>query len=241
MPNRNLDYIQHAAELSGRVAGAVTHGGASLTGAAAMWAWFGSNYQQIAAVCAIFGVAISLVGVWLNVRSNRRRVDALESLEARVAKSFANKQAGKAKVMVLVSLFTAAAAVVGFEGYELIDYADPVGIPTACFGHTATAEIGKQRTDSECQSLLMIELAEYQGCVLSHSRPTLSTNQLAAFTSFTYNVGCSKFRSSTLLKKLNAGDVVGACNELPRWVYARGVKLNGLVRRREVERLLCLA
>ncbi|WP_405045477.1 glycoside hydrolase family protein [Pseudomonas aeruginosa] len=44
---------------------------------------------------------------------------------------------------------------------------------------------------------------------------------------------------STLLRKLNAGDVRGACAELSRWVYAGGKKLGGLVRRRAAERELC--
>ena len=72
----------------------------------------------------------------------------------------------------------------------------------------------------------------------------LSTGQLAAFTSFTYNVGVSNFESSTLRRRLNAGDFQGACDELLRWRYATkaGVKveLPGLVRRREAERELCL-
>jgi lysozyme len=64
---------------------------------------------------------------------------------------------------------------------------------------------------------------------------------VAAYTSFTYNVGVGAFEKSTLLRKLNGGDRVAACNELPRWVYARGVKLPGLVNRRREEQALCLS
>lgn len=142
---------------------------------------------------------------------------------------------------LIASVFLAAASVVGFEGYQLVDYHDPVGIPTACFGHTASAEVGKVRTEAECQGLLLEELRAYQHCVLEVVEVPLNQNQLAAFTSFTYNVGCSAFKSSTLLKKLNAGDSIGACNEMTRWVYAKGIKLNGLVNRREAEKTLCLA
>ncbi|EKN6093795.1 TPA: glycoside hydrolase family protein, partial [Yersinia enterocolitica] len=45
---------------------------------------------------------------------------------------------------------------------------------------------------------------------------------------------------STLLKKLNNNDLIGACNELQRWVYAGGKRWKGLVSRREIERELCL-
>ena len=57
---------------------------------------------------------------------------------------------------------------------------------------------------------------------------------------FIYNAGEGNFANSTMLKKLNSGDVAGACNELKRWVYSGGQKLAGLVARREAERDLCL-
>ena len=127
-----------------------------------------------------------------------------------------------------------------FESYRAVDYRDPVGVPTACFGHTATAQLGKERSLQECEDILIAEVRETQTAVLRHVQVPLNDNQLAALTSFTYNVGETNFRTSTLLRKLNEGDYQGACDELPRWVYAKGVRLNGLARRREQERLVCL-
>nr|WP_276554179.1 lysozyme [Cupriavidus gilardii] len=83
-------------------------------------------------------------------------------------------------------------------------------------------------------------LGEANAGVNSCVRVPLTDGQRTAFVSFTYNVGRGAFCGSTLVRKLNAGDYVGACNELPRWVYAKGVKLPGLVNRREQERALCL-
>ncbi len=140
-----------------------------------------------------------------------------------------------------VALFMAAAVIVPFEGYRRLDYLDPVGIPTACFGRTTGAEVGTTRTESECVGMLVEDLQHYQTCLLSAVNVKLDDHQLAALTSWTYNVGCGAMKSSTLVLKLNAGDYVGACNQLPRWVYARGFKLNGLIIRRESERRLCLA
>jgi lysozyme len=128
-----------------------------------------------------------------------------------------------------------------FEGYRQVDYHDPVGIPTACFGHTETAAIGTQRDVYGCEDLLLEDVRDRQAMVLRHTTVPLNDNQLAALTSFVYNVGENAYRQSTLLKKLNAGDYEGACRELPRWVYAKGVKLSGLVRRRDQEMKLCLA
>jgi len=69
----------------------------------------------------------------------------------------------------------------------------------------------------------------------------LGEYQRAALYSFTYNVGTNAFSKSTLLKRLNAGDVDGACEELRRWIYAGGQKWRGLMNRRDMERTMCLA
>ena len=41
-----------------------------------------------------------------------------------------------------------------------------------------------------------------------------------------------------MARKLKAGDIPGACNELPRWIYAKGKVLPGLVARRAAESAL---
>ena len=127
-----------------------------------------------------------------------------------------------------------------FEGLRLKAYLDPVGIETICYGETDGVELGQEATAQECRDMLAIRLGwfSYQVGGLVDVPITVETH--AALTSFSYNVGIQAFSKSTLLKKLNAGDYKGACNELPRWVYAKGRKLNGLVRRREAEKELCL-
>lgn len=134
------------------------------------------------------------------------------------------------------------AMLAGFEGYRQIDYYDPHGaVDTACFGHTATAQMGTERDLIGCENLLLEDVRKYQAAVLRHAEVPLNDNQLAALTSWVYNVGEGAYRDSTLLRKLNSGDYVGACNELPRWVYAKGVRLKGLERRRQMEKELCLS
>lgn len=143
------------------------------------------------------------------------------------------------KSLLAGSLATAVSVVAYFEGRELVGYVDPVGIPTVCYGHTATARVGQVKTDAECEQLLQQDLGIALAAVDRHL-PSLPPTTRAALGSFTYNVGTGAFQSSTLLRKAKAGDLVGACNELSRWVYAGGRVLNGLVRRREAERELCL-
>ncbi len=48
------------------------------------------------------------------------------------------------------------------------------------------------------------------------------------------------FRTSTLLRKINQGDIKGACDQLRRWTYAGGKQWKGLMTRREIEREICL-
>lgn len=126
-----------------------------------------------------------------------------------------------------------------YEGRNLFAYLDPVGIPTICDGITRGVQLGQSKTPAECDALLTAELGQAITLVDQLVVTSQPDTRRAALGSFVYNVGGTKFASSTLLRKLNAGDVPGACAELSRWVYAKGRKLGGLVRRRAAERELC--
>lgn len=76
-------------------------------------------------------------------------------------------------------------------------------------------------------------------CVRKYVTNTQVTqHEFDALVDFTFNVGCGAFRGSTLLRKVNAGDMTGAANEFPKWIYAGGKPLRGLVKRRADERAL---
>lgn len=68
----------------------------------------------------------------------------------------------------------------------------------------------------------------------------LTENQFSALVSFVYNIGAAAFAKSTLLKKLKAGDYLGAADELLRWTRGGGEFLLGLLLRRQAERALFL-
>lgn len=130
----------------------------------------------------------------------------------------------------------------GVEGRVYEPYKDVAGVWTVCDGHTGNDIInGKKYTDRECDHLLWSDLQPVKKSVDSMVRVPLGEYQRAALYSFTYNVGSSTLSKSTLLKRLNSGDVNGACEELRRWVYAGGMKWRGLMNRRDMERSLCLA
>lgn len=58
---------------------------------------------------------------------------------------------------------------------------------------------------------------------------------------FAYNLGINALKGSTLLKKINAGDYIGAANEFHKWNKAGGKELAGLTRRRGAEKSLFLS
>ncbi len=151
-------------------------------------------------------------------------------------------KAGKLTALGFSAVLAAAGVTVAtFEGHELTGYVDPVGIATTCYGHTETAVVGKKYTENECLNLLANDLSEHNEQLMSVINVNLSEGEHIAYLSFHYNVGSGNFQSSTLLKKLNSNDRVGACNELLQWVYAKGKKLPGLIARREKERTICLS
>lgn len=127
------------------------------------------------------------------------------------------------------------------EGVSLTPYDDAVGVRTVCYGSTSPSETSYTHTLDECTALLNKQLKGYSQDVLDATGPNISVQELAAYTSFSYNVGTGAFKNSTLLKKFKAGDREGACNELPRWNKAGGKVLNGLVTRRAEEQKLCLS
>jgi len=69
----------------------------------------------------------------------------------------------------------------------------------------------------------------------------LNQQQFAALICFSFNLGAGALQLGTLRRKVLRGDFEGAADVFPRWVYANGRKLRGLVRQREAERALFLA
>lgn len=135
----------------------------------------------------------------------------------------------------------AIALVAAWEGRSLIAYADPVGIPTICEGYTHGVKLGDVATPARCDELTRQEVVKALAVVEGSTPQALPDGVRVALASFVYNVGPGAYRGSTLLRKLRAGDLVGACRELPRWVYAGGKRLRGLERRRAAEMAVCLS
>lgn len=136
------------------------------------------------------------------------------------------------------ALVLAAPLIMRFEGLSLTPYADPIGLNTVCWGETNVPM--RRYTLAECRLMLADSMASHGVAIAPCLPEGLPDHVQAAMLSFGYNVGAAKFCASTMARKLQAGDIAGACNELPKWIYAGGQVLRGLVTRREAERRLCL-
>lgn len=130
------------------------------------------------------------------------------------------------------------------ESCSLTSYPDPGtnGKPYT-IGYGATGDDitkGMVVTQEWADNRLQTDLERYELIVKNAlSRPATS-NQFSAFVCFTYNVGGSAFRSSTLLKCFNSGDIMGCADQFPNWDMSAGKVLPGLVARRAKERELFL-
>ena len=131
--------------------------------------------------------------------------------------------------------------IAGYEGLRQKPYLDAVQVPTVCYGHTGRDIQPRWYSEQECRAILQQDAEKAAAAVRRLARVPMTQPVFDALVSFTFNVGEGNLASSTLLRKLNAGDTVGACNELPRWNKAGGRVLPGLVARRAAEQQLCLS
>ncbi len=130
-----------------------------------------------------------------------------------------------------------------FEGCELTPYEDAAGFWSVGIGHKILPTEGDLLrgpiTQEEAEILFAADVAVAERAVSAMTSVALNEWQFSALTSWTFNLGARAYRGSTLRRLLNAGDYVGASNEIGRWVFARrngvAVKLPGLVARRDAE------
>ena len=144
---------------------------------------------------------------------------------------------------MIAALTLSAAGLVGitqYEGFRGTAYNDGAGTTTIGFGTTAGVKPGDKVTVERALVTALADANKHGEAIKKCIRVPMYQHEWDSMVSFSYNVGTNAFCNSTLVKRLNASDYVGACNELTRWVKAGGKVLPGLVKRREAERQLCL-
>ena len=133
----------------------------------------------------------------------------------------------------------------GWEGKENEPYRDIAGVWTVCYGSTGAHVIsGGTRTDEECLSLLDEDVNRFEAAVNRCTPAPKTQNQFDALVSLSFNIGEQAYCRSTLARKFNAGDTLGAADQFSAWSYAtingERRQVRGLLNRRLAERVLFL-
>lgn len=137
----------------------------------------------------------------------------------------------------LLSLSIAGATYIAqHEGTQTIAYADPVGIPTICTGHTGPeVRLGQQASFAECNRLLIKDTTIAGRAIARCTHVAITQQQYDALVSLVFNIGGGAYCTSTLVRQINAGNCLAAADQFDRWIYSRGKKLRGLITRRAAE------
>lgn len=122
-----------------------------------------------------------------------------------------------------------------FEGCRLYAYRDSGGVLTIGYGHTRGVKAGQAITKKQAEEFLKADLQTFANYV-NKLDVCQTQGQFDALVDFAFNLGIGSLQGSTLLKKIKAGAAVADIQaEFRRWVYCKGKKLAGLVKRREWE------
>lgn len=121
------------------------------------------------------------------------------------------------------------------EGSVNSAYLDTGKVLTIGVGHVVKQGEPHKITDEQAEHYLKADLREAETAVKNLVKVRLNQGQFDALVSFVFNVGCSAFKTSTLLKMLNAGNFESVANQFLRWNKDNGRVINGLTIRRQKE------
>lgn len=127
-----------------------------------------------------------------------------------------------------------------YEGCKLNAYLCPANVWTIGYGHTKNVKAVDKITQEIAERLLINDLQEPENAINAYCQHALTQNQFDALVSFVFNLGSGAFKSSTLLKRINANMMQLASLEFCKWNKAGGKVLDGLTKRRADEKALFL-
>ena len=90
-------------------------------------------------------------------------------------------------------------------------------------------------TREEAAAQLEKDVKPFEKAVSNAVKVPLTQKQYDALVHLAFNIGTLAFKNSTVVKRLNAGDMEGAKAAWGRFVKAGGKTVRGLVNRREAE------
>ena len=112
-------------------------------------------------------------------------------------------------------------------------------VPTIGFGSTDGVKMGDTITPQAAVSRALSDVSKFEGAIKRCVKVPLTQGEYDAYLSLSYNIGSGAFCGSTLVRKLNAGDYAGACEQVLVWDKAGGRRVQGLTARRNREYAQC--
>lgn len=108
------------------------------------------------------------------------------------------------------------------EGVRLRAYKDSVGVWTIGIGHTAAAgapapKAGMTITADECDRIFVRDLGLFEQAIAKALKVPVADHEFDALVSLAFNVGAHGAANSTIIKKLNAKDRIGAAKAFLNW------------------------
>lgn len=134
-------------------------------------------------------------------------------------------------------VYTGAKLTKDFESCELVPYQDVKGVWTDGWGNTHGVvpngpPISQATADADLARNMQNAVSTVNHQVASH----ITQGEFDALVDLVFNIGAGNFAGSTMLRKLNVGDLAGAAAEFEKWDMSGGVHVAGLLRRRLAER-----
>lgn len=114
------------------------------------------------------------------------------------------------------------------EGFSQIEYKDTASVPTICWGAANTGL--KVASLDQCELLLDRHIDEVDKMLKKYVKHPLTQDQYDVLHDFGHQYKY-KFTTSTLLKKINQGDCMGAANQFLRWRLVNGKYSQGVFNR----------
>jgi lysozyme len=142
---------------------------------------------------------------------------------------------------LIAVLVLSAAGLVGIvvdEGYTSRAVPDPVkgkAVPTIGFGTTDGVRMGDTTTPPKALQRALRDVQQFEGALRQCVHVPLHQHEYDVYVNLAYNIGrgksgvvdgfCESKRGgpSTLVRRLNAGDYIGACDAILDWRYVGDV------------------
>ena len=143
----------------------------------------------------------------------------------------------------IAGIVLSASALVGIALHE--DYVEVAVAPvkgdvcTNGFGTTDGVKCGDKTTPPKALARALTDVQKFEGAIKQCVTVPLHQYEYDAYVSLAYNIGPGAFCRSTLVKKLNAGDYIEACEQILVWDKFKGKPLRGLTNRRQKEYKQC--